>query len=115
MKQWILGLLDEQNRKADLAAFGQLVALAVSVLFSGGVLAASTYYTFKTGKIDSNALWLIGFWIGCAFGYGSVDKFKLGGQPTPAAPTAPAAITPPVKPATPATPPAPTKTEIKTS
>jgi len=80
MRSWLAKLLDEQNRSADLAAFGQLVALVVSVIFSGLVLSASAYYTFKHGKIDSNALWLIGFWIGCAFGYGTVDKFKVGGK-----------------------------------
>lgn len=102
MKQWLSKLLDEENRTADLTALGQVVALMVSVLFSGAVLSASTYYAYKTGKLDSNALWLIGFWIGCAFGLSTADKLKMGGKsPVPVLPMMPTATDASTKPTPP--------------
>lgn len=86
MREFIKKLLDEDNRQADLAAFGQLVALTVSVFFSLLMLGSAAWSTFKTGQISNGALALVGFWIGAAFGYGSVDK--LGNNLKAPAPSA---------------------------
>lgn len=88
MRELLKKLLDEENRQADLAAFGQIVALFVSVFFSFILLGAMAYYAVQTGKIDTNAFWILSLWVGAGLGYGVADK-KWGGLKQPEPPTAP--------------------------
>lgn len=88
MRELFWKLLDEENRQADLAAFGQIVALVVSVLFSFLLLVPMAIYAWKTGKIDSNAFWILSLWVGAGLGYGVADK-KWGGASPPPQPVPP--------------------------
>lgn len=95
--------MDEENRQADLASFGQIVSLVVAVLFSFLLLIPMAVYAWKTGKIDSNAFWILSLWVGAGLGYGVADK-KWGGAsppPQPVPPKTESASTPSPKPAEP--------------
>lgn len=88
MREFLAKLLDEENRQADLASFGQIVSLVVAVLFSVAIYATVIIVAIKTGKIDPMALWVLGIWVSAGLGYGVADK-KWGGVNAPAAPSPP--------------------------
>lgn len=93
MREFFWKLMDEENRQADLASFGQIVSLVVAVLFSFLLLIPMSAYAWKTGKIDSNAFWILSLWVGAGLGYGVADK-KWGGASVPS-PTPPSVPSPP--------------------
>lgn len=79
MKEYLSKLLDEKNRQADMALLSVLVAIVMSIILSIAILIPSVMTTWKTGKIDSGSLSILGMWMGIAFGTMAADK-KWGAQ-----------------------------------
>lgn len=91
MLDYLKKLLDEENRQADIALLSVLIGIVMSVTLSVFILIPSIMVTWKTGKIDSGSLSVLGMWMSVAFGAMAVDKFR---RPT-TAPTPPTIPTPP--------------------
>lgn len=96
MREFISKLLDEENRQADIVAFGQLVSLAVAVLTTLLLLVPAAISVVQTGKIDPNAVWIVTVWLGSAATFGVADSRRP--QTPPAPPVAPTAPQPPQPP-----------------
>lgn len=111
MMEYIRKLLDEDNRAADIVAFGQLVSLLIAVLVTLLLLIPAVAAIWRTGKIDANAVWILTVWLGSAATFGVADSRRPSTPPTapspPAAPTPPTQPTPPVSAPSPQPPPAP--------
>jgi len=73
-KGLVAGLLDEHNRKADLAAFSQLVALGLSVLMTVAVVIPMAYQVYKSGQLSTQFVVVLSLWLGIAAGLGISDK-----------------------------------------
>lgn len=95
MREFLSKLLDEENRQADIVAFGQIMSLIVAAIVTLLIVIPALYQTMKTGKIDSNAVWVLTVWLGSAATFGVADSRRPNTSP-PAPPTAPS--TPPAPP-----------------
>lgn len=101
MREFIAKLLDEENRQADIVAFGQIVSLLIAVIVTFLLLVPAMWSIWKTGKIDSNAVWVLTVWLGSAATFGVADSRRSTAPSPPTAPVAPAVPQPPIQPAPP--------------
>lgn len=101
MMEYLRKLLDEDNRAADIVAFGQIVSLLIAVIVTLLLLIPATWSIWKTGKIDSNAVWILTVWLGSAATFGVADSRRSTAPSPPTAPVAPAVPQPPMQPTPP--------------